>query len=421
MFKKNSIQSGEPLHNEEIDEAQLKSKITTTLQLIITLLEKYLENEWNLKRYKHIPASFIVNFNLLQIIDGYLSFVNDEDLNCHLINIAYLIYFICLCVDSKEHMIPERESVQIFEKIFFLMELTINRQHCMNIGKLSHYAIKYWFLIHERLLPITHKDINRDPSLPQIQIVLMQILPICQFLEEYFKIDWNVDDIDVIREHCVQNFYRKINAYTLRLLYMYRDKTIGKSNISTYELLTKHMNYMLKSRKYYDIEAAIVVFQGLVYILYDIIDIAKTDPVESQITKRQVDFFMPTICLLKEVIENFDIKWTDCMESVCVVNTVLNFLLFATWPAKVRMPSKNSISPTVLFQLTIEALKLLKLSIAKYMSPNLALLVDRINDSSLGQLGPLLRSKLAEEHWEIRDHSLQVLITISELSHSNHK
>lgn len=53
------------------------------------------------------------------------------------------------------------------------------------------------------------------------------------------------------------------------------------------------------------------------------------------------------------------------------------------------------------------------------MSPNLTLLVDRTNDSSLSQLGPLLRSKLEDNHWEIREKCLQVLITISELSYNS--
>lgn len=55
------------------------------------------------------------------------------------------------------------------------------------------------------------------------------------------------------------------------------------------------------------------------------------------------------------------------------------------------------------------------------MSPNLVLLIDQTNDSSLNQLGPLLFKKLQDNHWEIRNGALQVLITISELSHSSKK
>lgn len=67
-----------------------------------------------------------------------------------------------------------------------------------------------------------------------------------------------------------------------------------------------------------------------------------------------------------------------------------------------------------------ESLKLLQLSIVKYMSPNLALLIEEgASDSSLGRLGPLLTEKLKEEEWEIRDSCLEVLTTISELSHTS--
>lgn len=51
------------------------------------------------------------------------------------------------------------------------------------------------------------------------------------------------------------------------------------------------------------------------------------------------------------------------------------------------------------------------------MAPNLALLVDRTSDSSLGQLGPLLTSKLLDDEWEIRENCIAVLKTISELAH----
>lgn len=53
------------------------------------------------------------------------------------------------------------------------------------------------------------------------------------------------------------------------------------------------------------------------------------------------------------------------------------------------------------------------------MTPNLTLLLDRTSDSSLGQLGPVLLSKLEDMDWEIRKNSLEVVTTISELSHSS--
>ena len=64
----------------------------------------------------------------------------------------------------------------------------------------------------------------------------------------------------------------------------------------------------------------------------------------------------------------------------------------------------------------MEALKLLKLSIEKYMSPNLALLVDNTENNALHLVSPLLRSKLHDSNWEIRDSALEILITISTIA-----
>lgn len=69
--------------------------------------------------------------------------------------------------------------------------------------------------------------------------------------------------------------------------------------------------------------------------------------------------------------------------------------------------------------MTIEALKVLNQSIAKYMSPNLALLVDRTYDSAMDVLGPLLTTQLKDEHGEVRNAALEVLCTMSEIAHTS--
>lgn len=53
------------------------------------------------------------------------------------------------------------------------------------------------------------------------------------------------------------------------------------------------------------------------------------------------------------------------------------------------------------------------------MSPNLALLVDRTSDSSMDSLGTLLVGKLHDMDWEVRDSALEVLHTVSGISHSS--
>lgn len=72
--------------------------------------------------------------------------------------------------------------------------------------------------------------------------------------------------------------------------------------------------------------------------------------------------------------------------------------------------------------MVVQGLKVVNLTIAKYMSPNLALLVDldrTRKDSTMDMLGPLLTNHLKNEHWEVRDTTIEVICTISEIAHTS--
>lgn len=64
----------------------------------------------------------------------------------------------------------------------------------------------------------------------------------------------------------------------------------------------------------------------------------------------------------------------------------------------------------------MQALQLLQLSIEHFLAPNLALLVDTLQGSGMEQLGPVIFKKLHDPAWEIRDSTLELLTSMSELS-----
>lgn len=67
--------------------------------------------------------------------------------------------------------------------------------------------------------------------------------------------------------------------------------------------------------------------------------------------------------------------------------------------------------------MVVHALKLVELSIAKFLPPDLALLVEE--DSTTSMLGSMLTAKLYDRHWEIRDSTLEILHTIANISNSS--
>ncbi|KAL1116333.1 hypothetical protein AAG570_005828 [Ranatra chinensis] len=77
---------------------------------------------------------------------------------------------------------------------------------------------------------------------------------------------------------------------------------------------------------------------------------------------------------------------------------------------------KNGSFLLFLRQLCSKALQLTRLVIVSFIPPNLALLVDTLQGSSIGDLGKQLFRRLHDIHWEVRDSSLEVLEAISSLA-----
>lgn len=59
----------------------------------------------------------------------------------------------------------------------------------------------------------------------------------------------------------------------------------------------------------------------------------------------------------------------------------------------------------------------MEIGIAKYMSPNMALLVDT-TDTVMNITGPILYAKTHDGDWEVRDSALEIIKTISHFAKS---
>jgi hypothetical protein len=70
-------------------------------------------------------------------------------------------------------------------------------------------------------------------------------------------------------------------------------------------------------------------------------------------------------------------------------------------------------------QIVVQALKLINVATAKYMTPNLALLVDSTADSTTALLGPLLCAKLLVEVVEVKEAAVEVMCTMAKVSNNS--
>lgn len=314
----------------------MKIQLTPTLKLIIAILKQYLKNEWNSKRNQHIPRTFFVNYSLHRIVTKLMSDLMDEELILNFTNICYLIYFITLSIYSKNYMITEKEFSSVSEKVFLRLEEAIQKKHGNGVVRMCYLALKYHSLLHTRLLPILEqKDIRKNPLLYQNQMAVFQIMPLIQFVEKDYEINWNLTDLDVLRDSHLHRCLGKLSENTSRVLCNYI-KLINTDLFCKYNIVLKSLNCIRKSNKYFKQETAAINFSTLFYMFHDIVAIAKDDQLLLQKIQKQSDFLFALLISIKNLIEKYDIKWKKCViESICVVNAALDFLQLALWPTNV--------------------------------------------------------------------------------------
>jgi hypothetical protein len=64
-------------------------------------------------------------------------------------------------------------------------------------------------------------------------------------------------------------------------------------------------------------------------------------------------------------------------------------------------------------QLSVQGLELMKVAIQNFMPPNLALLMNTLQGSTIDQVGPILQKRLHDTNWDVRDSALEVLQVVT--------
>lgn len=106
---------------------------------------------------------------------------------------------------------------------------------------------------------------------------------------------------------------------------------------------------------------------------------------------------------IQTLVKQFKITWNESIDSTVLLNLMLNLLN----------------NPNLTTRLAVQALKLTQLCIEQFMSPNMALLVNTIQNSCTEALGPVILKRMHDNDWETRDSTLELLdsmVKISEIS-----
>ncbi|KAF7287892.1 hypothetical protein GWI33_000239 [Rhynchophorus ferrugineus] len=268
-----------------------------------------------------------------------------------------------------------------------IVEREIKKEHLNTIIKLYYYAQKYWKNVCRKMPKYFVKEKSIDI---EDELMSFQVEPLVVIAEKLFGVPMTAEE--ELRNCFLADLLNLYSVNCLQLGYEIR-KHLATQPLQI-EITT--LECLIKSKQLYSRKNLAVVFQVLMYALRDFTKYIKQHPTQGQCDQYQ-QFADTLLQAILVYLENFDLSWRESIGSIELTYLVYEFLYYSSnWPPPVI---KN-------------ALEILNTTISKHMSPNMALLVDNTQHSSLNELGCLLFTKCFSVSSDVRGAALTVVCTI---------
>uniref|UniRef100_A0A336MLF7 CSON001788 protein n=1 Tax=Culicoides sonorensis TaxID=179676 RepID=A0A336MLF7_CULSO len=232
------------------------------------------------------------------------------------------------------------------------------------------------------------------------QVLILQLLPVLYKIKKL-----QCEKSQFLEEFC-QKLFATSCEQTVRHMYAFRD-VISQTSLCHGVIAVKSVKGLISMANYLSPSRGILVFQALVYILNEYVPATKTTTLPNGV--RKVDLVLECSNLLSTIfnglqtfVQKFNISWNDCVESTCIFHLSLTLLN----------------NPGLSGRLSVQALNLVRIAIEHFLSPNMVLLMDNLEGSTMEKLGPTILKRLNDNESEVRDAAAELVTSIVEISKS---
>uniref|UniRef100_T1PGU0 HEAT repeat protein n=1 Tax=Musca domestica TaxID=7370 RepID=T1PGU0_MUSDO len=395
-----------------VDDSELQHKMSSTLDLLSYLFEQTLESE----EKTNIANLCQTHHNLELTIWKLVEMTQNTSFLYKILHTLTSLNFATLVQDQWDEGTITPEHFNRFGLNFYnTMKFCVTRTKLLNCIKIAELYHVLWKKLGSRAP--TEIQIETERVKFENQLITFQLMPLLFLLRSG----------SLRKEELFDNYLMKLFEisceHTLRICYRFRDAIIPSENSSLVivaDLAYKAIHGILSMQNILEREQAILVFQAMIYAMKEFIGDSNTmyseerkpeygSPPISDTFPNWVGLeFMVTIpnvlnailSGLQTLIKRYRISWKESIETTCVVNMVAVIL---------ENPNLTEAS-------TVQALKLIQLSIEHFLSPNMALLVDNLQGSGLVCLGPIIVKRFHDISWEVRDSTLELTTSIASIS-----
>lgn len=364
---------------EHLDPAQY----TNLAASVVCLLE-------TLERLLASPVTdtlkYFIKLQVREACDTLAILSDDSDFSLLLIRIMILLSFYEM-TDLFDGIKVVNHDPLALSGFVRIMERELRKEHFQTMFEGYYYSQKYWKNVSRKMPKYFVKEVSIDI---EDELMSLQMEPMIIIAEKLLG-------MSRVREEELRNCYladllNMCSVNGLHLGYEIR-KHLPRE---TLQIELDALKCLIKSKPLYSRKNLAIVFQGLIYSLKDFIQYTKQYPSQGQFDEDQLlaETLLEAILVY---LENFDLSWRESIGSIELTNLVYEFLY-----SLVDSPA----------EIVVKTLKILNTTISKHMSPNMALLVDTTQNSSMNELGSLLFTKCFNSDPDVRNAALTVVCTM---------
>ncbi|XP_055853059.1 uncharacterized protein LOC129916886 [Episyrphus balteatus] len=372
-----------------VDDSKIQKSLCPTLDLISLIFQKTLDSK------EKTPIAHLCDVHHKIVMNIWkLAKVTHNEYFLGKILKAQTMYNFAMLVYQKwdSEKIDPCDFNEFGVNFFNTMKFCVSRRSCVNFLKLAKMNHFLWKKLGSRAP--SEIFIENDSIQFENQLIMFHLMPVLCIVKTQ-------PEEESIFDQYIKKLFSISSEFTVRICYSFRDILLDCSDFAAH-LAYKSIHGVLSMKTILNKDQAVVLFQALVYVLKEFTigsnesSIAlPTDPAQ-----RLPQVLYATLACLYTLVEGFDITWKESIESMCLMDIVLDIL-----------KKENLSSLTV-----VQSIKLAQLSIEHFLSPNMALLVDNLKGSGLQNLGPIVIKNFHNIEWEVRDSTIELVTSIVSIS-----
>ncbi|XP_059475222.1 uncharacterized protein LOC132196521 [Neocloeon triangulifer] len=346
-----------------------KTDLTSSANLLINVLEEAL------KENKSRDISEIIRPQLSKICSDYLGVSNTESsVLVKIANLDLLLQFCAVETSVASVSTLEESSLMLISKLVSLKDITA-------VQTITGQCQIYWKFLKPRIEHLLGKC-NYD-----VQIVYIQILPIMK----------NKND-DINMQDAVKNFLEKLccctSALTQEVGCCFRKLCFNQSTHQ--KIACRSIQSLMQLKEVLDRSTSVYIFRALMCIVVQLVSCDSAEIVEIQ----DSGLMRTTLEALIKMMDHFHFTWTESFETVEILTHMQDLLCISAL-------KDRQVSPI---------LQIMRRAVEDFLPPNLALLTNTLEGSTLQNLGPQLYKCMHSISWEVRDSALEVVTVIAKIS-----